>query len=255
MRTLAAGFRFQLTTMRGSIADFQPLITVPFFTVIFLSITEYAGRPDLAPFAVLAPTLIALWGMALLVAGELIDNERWGGTLEALIATPASFALVITGRIAAVTLVSLVAFAETWVVAWAVFGVAVAISHPALLLITVAVTAVAMAGTASMMSAVFVLARSARIFQNSLSYPFYVLGGVLVPVALLPEWLQPLSRVVFLSWSADLLRDSLTPASVADPVLRLGVVLGLGAVGLGIGILLLRRVLVRVRTLGTLTYA
>lgn len=95
-----------------------------------------------------------MWGMALLVAGELIDSERWAGTLEALIATPASFALVITGRIAAVTLVSLVAFAETWVVAWAVFGIAVAVPHPALLLLTVVVTAVAMAGTASMMSAV-----------------------------------------------------------------------------------------------------
>lgn len=255
MRSFAAGLRFQLTTMRGSIADFQPLITVPFFTVIFLSITEYAGRPDLAPYAVLAPTLIALWGMALLVAGELIDSERWAGTLEALIATPASFALVITGRIAAVTLVSLLAFAETWVVAGVVFGIAVAIPHPALLLVTVAVTAVAMAGTASMMSAVFVLARSARIFQNSLSYPFYVLGGVLVPVALLPGWLQPLTRVVFLSWSADLLRDSLSAAPISEPALRLATVLGLGAAGLGAGIFLLRRVLVRVRALGTLTYA
>jgi len=100
-----------------------------------------------------------------------------------------------------------------------------------------------------------VLARSARIFQNSLSYPFYVLGGVLVPVALLPGWLQPLTRVVFVSWSADLLRDSLSAAPIADPTLRLAAVLGLGATGLGAGIFLLRRVLVRVRALGTLTYA
>lgn len=255
MRIFAAGLRFQLTTMRHSVDDFLPLITVPFFTLIFLSITEDADRPDLASYAVLAPTLIALWGMALMVAGELIDTERWGGTLEALIATPASFALVITGRITAVTLVSLVAFAETWAIAWVVFGIVVAVPHPVLMLVTVVVTAVAMAGTASMMSAVFVLARSARIFQNSLSYPFYVLGGVLVPVALLPEWLQPVSRVVFLSWSADLLRDSLSAAPVTDVVLRLAIVLGLGAVGLAAGVYLLHRVLIRVRALGTLTYA
>lgn len=255
MRIFAAGLRFQLTTMRHSVGDFMPLITVPFFTLIFLAITEEAGRPDLASYAVLAPPLIALWGMALLVAGELIDNERWGGTLEALIATPASFALVITGRITAVTLVSLLAFGETWVIAWAVFGIAVAVPHPVLMVVTVVVTAVAMAGTASMMSAVFVLARSARIFQNSLSYPFYVLGGVLVPVALLPDWIQPVSRGVFLSWSADLLRDSLSAAAVADPALRLAVVLGLGALGLAAGVFLLQRVLVRVRALGTLTYA
>jgi len=255
MRTFAAAFGFQLTTMRRSIGDFQPLITAPFFTVIFLAITEHAGRTDLAPYAVLAPTLIALWGMALNVAGELIDSERWSGTLEALIATPSSFASIITGRIAAVTTISLLAFVESWLVAWAVFGITVPIEHPLEFGTTLAATAFAMAGTASMMSAVFVLARSARIFQNSLSYPFYVLGGVLVPVALLPGWLEPLSRVVFLSWSADLMRDSLTVGSVPAAALRLLAILGLGMLGQLTGVLLLRRVLVRVRTLGTLTYA
>jgi ABC-2 type transport system permease protein len=193
--------------------------------------------------------------MALLVAGELIDSERWSGTLEALVATPASFPLIITGRIAAVTVVSLLAFVESWLVAWALFGITVAVLHPVVFAAAIGVTAFAMAGTASMMSAVFVLARSARIFQNTLSYPFYVLGGVLVPVSLLPGWLEPLSRVVFLSWSADLLRDSLTSGTVPDVALRLTAVLGLGAAGLLAGVLLLRRVLTRVRTLGTLTYA
>lgn len=255
MRTFAAAYGFQLSTMRRSLADFQPLITAPFFTVIFLAITEYAGRADLRPYAVLAPTLITLWGMALNVAGELIDSERWSGTLEALIATPASFPSIISGRIAAVTTVSLLAFVESWLVAWALFGVVVTVVHPAVFAATIAVTAFAMAGTASMMSAVFVLARSARIFQNTLSYPFYVLGGVLVPVSLLPGWLEPLSRVVFLSWAADLMRDSLTGGAVPDVALRLAAVLGLGAAGLFAGVLMLRRVLTRVRTLGTLTYA
>ena len=53
------------------------------------------------------------------------------------------------------------------------------------------------------MATVFVLARTAMLFTNALGYPFYILGGVLVPVAFLPGWLRPVSRLVFLSWSSD----------------------------------------------------
>jgi ABC-2 type transport system permease protein len=102
------------------------------------------------------------------------------------------------------------------------------------------------------MAALFVLARSTRTFQNSLSFPFYVLGGVLAPVSLLPGWLQPLSAAVFLSWAADLLRDSLDAAPVDRAAFRVGIVVLLGAVGFALGQLLLYRILTRLRHRGEL---
>ena len=255
MNALAAGFTFEARLLRRSFDEMMVLVTAPLMTLILLSITEHAGRTDLAPYAVLAPALIALWTIALFTSGEIIERERQNGSLEPLVATPVAIGSVITGQILAVTLLSLVGFAESWLAAWAAFGIVVPIVHPTAFTAALVATAFAMAGTASVMSSVFVLSRSVRAYQNSLSYPFFVLGGVMVPVTLLPGWIEPLSRAVFLSWSADLLRDSLTPEPVSNLVPRLGVILALGTAGFLIGLVLFRRAVDRLRRTGTIGVA
>lgn len=252
---LITGFVFEVRVLRRSLGEMVVLVSAPLLTLVLLAITRHAGRDDLAPYAVLAPALFVLWGTALQISGEIVARDREFGSLEAMVATPASLGAIITGRIAAVTLLSLVGFAESWLVAWLVFGVKVTIWHPAVFAAALVVTGLAMAGTASTMAALFVLARSARAFQNSLNYPFYLLGGVMVPVSLLPDWVTPLSKVVFLSWSADLLRDALSPVAVSNVGPRLAMVLGLGVAGYLVGVLLLRRAVDRLRRTGTMGYA
>ena len=127
------------------------------------------------------------------------------------------------------------------------------IHHWGAFLLTVFATLAAMAGTAVGMAALFVLARNAVTFSNSASYPFYVLGGILVPVSLLPHWVRPLSSVVFLSWSADLLRATLDAAPIHDFWPHLGMVVLLGACGYAVGLVALRVILVRVRESGELS--
>ncbi|GAA2843835.1 ABC transporter permease [Crossiella cryophila] len=253
MRLAFSAFRFQLALARRTPDLLHVLVTAPLFTVVFLAISEHAGRRDLAAYAVLAPCLMSLWAIALFIAGEVITQERHWGTLEALVATPARFSTLVTARITAVTLFGSLSFGEAWLVAAAGFGIVLPIEHPVLFLTCLLASALAMAGTASTLAAVFVVAPSARIVQNTLSYPFYLLAGVLVPVHLLPEWVQPLSKVIFLSWSSDLLRDTLSPAPVAAPAARLAVICLLGLAGHAAGALLMRRFLRRVREQGTLS--
>lgn len=255
MTAFRAAFAFQVAYMRRNRDQLMPLFASPLYTVIFLAITRAAGRDDLSGYAVLAPALIALWAVSLMSAGEVIDSERYEGTLEAVVATPASLGVVMFGRVLAVVVVGCLAFVESWLTAAVLFGVVVPIPQPGWFLATLAATVLAMAGTATIMASVFVLARSARTFQNVLSYPIYVLGGVIVPVSLLPGWVQPVSRVVFLSWSADLFRDSLATGPLEAPVGRLGMVVLLGALGFLVGTWMLRRILARVRETGTLAYA
>ncbi|USQ80171.1 ABC transporter permease [Ornithinimicrobium faecis] len=255
MRVFLAGWQMQLWSMRGNPDWFLTLILAPLQTVVFVTIFQHAGRGDLTSYGVLAPALIALWGLSLQTSGELITRERENGSLEGLLAAPGRFDVVMLGRISAVTSLALLAFVECWLTGWWLTGELLTITHPVVFALTVVVSAVAMTGWAGVMASVFVLARSARTFQNSLSYPFYVLGGVLVPVALLPDWLQPLSRVVFLSWSSDLFRDSLTTDRVEDLVVRVLVIVVLGAVGFALSHHLLHRALRRVRTTGSLAHA
>jgi ABC-2 type transport system permease protein len=240
-----AGLQWRLTINRLPDSVF-PLITTPFFTIIFLAIVRHAGRDDLADYAVLAPVLIALWWFALFESGGIITGDRWQGTLEGQVAAPVGFAAVLFGRILVVVLVSLVSFVEVLAVAWLLFDVTIEVHHPATFALTLLATAFAMAGTAVVMAGLFVLTRSSATWGNSLSYPFYVLGGVLVPVSFLPDWLEPVSRAVFLSWSSDLLRASLDAAPVSDVAGRLAMILLLGLVGLAVGSVLVDRILGKV---------
>ena len=254
-RTFVAGYKLQLRIVRSDLDFLMPLALVPFYTIVFLAIFRHAGRDDLTTYAVLAPVLIALWQLSLVTSGEIVADDRWLGTLELTVAAPSSFAVSVVGRVLAVTSIALLSFGEAWVVARVLFGVDVVFHHPLAFVLTAAATTLAMAGTALIMAALFVVTRSARTFQNSLSFPFYVLGGVLVPVSYLPDWLEPLASVVFLSWAADLLRDSLEPASIDALWLRLGVVLALGGAGFLVGRYLLARLLRHVRQTGEVTVA
>jgi ABC-2 type transport system permease protein len=241
--------------MRGELDYLMPLVTVPMFTIVFLAILRHAGRGDLTQAALLAPVLIALWQLSLLSSGEILAEERWAGTLEPTLAMPASFPGVVLARILAVTAIALVSVPEVLVAGRLFFGVSLHVHHPLALGLTMLATAFAVSGTALIMAALFVLTRSARTFQNSLTYPLYVLGGILVPVSFLPSWLRPLSAAVFLSWSGDLLRASLAAAPVHRLGFRIGMVCVLGLAGLAIGGVLLERVLRRLKTSGTVGVA
>lgn len=254
MRGLRGSFRLQLQIVAADRGYLNEILANPFFAIIFLGIVKAANRDDLTSFAVVAPVLITLWGMALEISGEVVESDRWLGILEGVVATPAGFPTVVFGRVLAVTLLSVVAVAETWVVARVGFGVNISVHHPPVLVATLLATGLAMAATATLMAGLFVLARTARTFQNTLNYPFYLLAGVLVPISFLPDWVQPISRGIFLSWSADLLRESLRPGLVADVLPRLSVILVLGAAGLAAGRFVLGVVLRRVRNLGTLGF-
>lgn len=255
MPLLWRSFRLQLQIIRTNPDYFLGLAIAPLATVVFLSFVRHAGRDDLVAFAVVAPALISLWRTSIMASGEIVNEDREQATMEPTIATPSAYSKVVLGRILGVSAVGLTGFPVVWLVARLVFGVRLVVEHPIVFVLTLTAAVFAMSGTAVVMAAVFALARSSRIFQQSLTYPFYVLGGILVPVSFLPVWVRPLSRLVFLSWTADLLRASLSPATVSDVALRTGAIIALGLVGFACGTVLLRRILDRVRFLGTMTYA
>jgi ABC-2 type transport system permease protein len=251
---LRGAIRLQLRIVAADRGYLNEIVANPFFAVIFLGVIRAAGRNDLTAFAIVAPVLITLWGMALEISGDIVDSDRGVGILEGVVATPVGFPTVVSGRVLAVTLLSVVAVVETWIVARVGFRADITIHHPGALAATLGVTGLAMAGTAVILAGMFVLARTARTFQNTMNYPIFLLAGVIVPISYLPAWLRPVSRILFLTWSADLLRDALSPEPITDLAGRLGVILLLGAAGLALGRLTLLVVLRRVRSLGTLGF-
>ena len=254
MKAFGAGFRLQLWLVRAHPDALIPLLTAPLFTIIFLTIVRHGGRTDLQPDALMAPVLMTLWWFALFTGGMIVTGDRWEGLLEPVLATPAEPAQLILGRIASVMVLGLLGFVEVWLIGLA-FGVSIPFDHPVALALTLLATVFAMAGTAVLFAAAFVLTRNAYAFANSASFPFYVLGGVFVPVAILPGWLEPFTKVVFMSWSADLLRATLKSDPIDNFWGRLGMIVLLGALSFAAGRGVLAHVLHRMRAKGELSTA
>jgi ABC-2 type transport system permease protein len=254
MQAMTASVRAQVQMTRRNIEDLLPLLTMPLFTLVFMAILINAGRRDLNGYAIVAPLLITLAQMGIFVASEMITRERGAQTLELVVATPAPFFLIVVSRIAVLTSLGLLGFVESWLLARIFFDVSVTIHHPEVLALTLVLTVAASTGTALVFAALICFARSTRTFQGAVAYPLFLISGVLVPVSYLPDWLEPVSRGVFLYWSADLLRDAMKPGSQEDVALRLGAICLLGLIGGVVGGALIGRMLIHLKKEGTLGF-
>ncbi|MFJ9556029.1 ABC transporter permease [Nocardiopsis sp. NPDC101807] len=255
LSSLLLGLTFQARTMARSVDTYFTLVTAPFSTIILMSMMLYSGRTDLAAYAVVAPTLMTLWAAALMFAGEMVSDDRENGRLELLVASPVSLAMLVFGRLCGAMLVSLPAFLLAIGVAGVFFGYWITVHHPVVFVLAALAIAVSTAATATALSALFIAAPGARIVQNTLSMPMYVLAGVMVPAVLFPGWLEGVSRLLYLSWGADLFRDALTSGPVESVAFRLFMTLALGALALALGSLTLVRFIRRARADGGLSRA
>lgn len=252
MTEIVAGLRLQVRLFRRNPGHLLHFMTIPFFSAIFLSGVEQAGKSSLLGYAVLGPAMIGLWVVSLDLGGSIINLERTQGTFELQIIAPASFSRVLLGRVLTITGAGMFAFIESIVFARIAFGVDIHIAQPLPMALTLVVTAVAMAGSSTAMAALFVATRSAQFYSSALGYPFYILGGVVVPITLLPLWIRPLSWLTYLYWSSALLRGSLTAAPITQFWWRLLSVLGLGIIAYVVGLHVTGRVVNKLRSQGTI---
>jgi ABC-2 type transport system permease protein len=255
VRGYLAGLKLEAKLIRAHPDSLIPLITAPLFAIIFLAIVRESGRHDLQPEALMAPVLMSLWWVALQHGGNIITGDRWQALLESIVAAPTSLASLLLGRVTTVMCLGLVSFFEVWAIGELLFGVSPAFEHPLELVVILVCTAFATAGASVAFAAIFVMTRNAYTFTNSAGFPLYLLSGVFVPVAVLPGWIHPVSSGIFMSWSADLLRSSMRPASIDQFWFRLGMVVALGAISFLIGRLILFYVLRRMRMSGELATA
>ena len=227
-RVLAAAVRAQFNITRRTVYDLAPMFLQPAFTLVLMAVFKYAGREDLSSYALVATMLMGVSATAISIASDLMSQEQDFQTFELVLASPAPFSSVLLTRMMVITSISLIGMAESWLIIRLVFDVSLSIHHPWVFVATMLLTAFAAAGTALVPAALFTFARSARTYQNSITYPVYIFSGILVPLTVFPDWLAPISRVIFLYWSGELLRDSMQTATPEGVVVKLGAIALLG---------------------------
>jgi ABC-2 type transport system permease protein len=151
--------------------------------------------------------LAGAWGSVLGTALLTLRREReWYGTLPLLVAVPARLDAVFGGYLVAEALAGLVAVAMSMGTGALLLGYPTGLRHPATLLVSLPLAAVAIAAVAFPLMAAALQAPVLTRWINGLDYPVWILAGFLFPVALLPGWLSPLSRLLPAYWATEAVR-------------------------------------------------
>jgi ABC-2 type transport system permease protein len=218
-----------------------------FATVAFFLYRE--GNPHALLYASLGASVMGIWGATSTAAGGALQRERWHGTLELLVASPAHFSLVMLPVTLAMSTIGIYSMAAT--LAWGriVFGVSLHIAHPLSFCLAVVVTVVAIGMCGFLLAVAFVRYRTAWALGNLLEYPVWLICGFLVPLSLFPGWVRPISWLLAPTWGMRAIREAAIGGSSLPDV---GVCAGIGAAYTLIGVLVLGRLLHAARERATL---
>lgn len=175
------------------------------FLLIVALAARGTGRVEVGQ-AALGVMLLSLWGATVWSSGAVLRAERWQGTLAPLLARPAGLGPVLIGKGVGVTAVSLVLIGATVTVTAAVLGDPIAIREPLPFAAAFAAVVVSATALGLLLGCLFMLTRAAGRISEALMYPVFILGGMLVPLDLLPRWIEPVSALVSLRWGGELLR-------------------------------------------------
>lgn len=251
LRAVWAGARLQLWLARSTPDAYMLLITSPITCLTLLLVFSVTDRSDLAPLAIVAAGVMAAFQGSFFEAGDLLTNDRRDGNLEMQLTSPSGFYNVLLGRSLATVAFSMIALLECGLVGigWtAVTGTVVFDSisppHAVVALVTVAV---AIVGLTAPLAPLSLLTRAVRVYQNAIPWPLFLVSGVMVPVATLPIWIQPIAVLSPLYWASNLLRDLFAGQLGAPFGLGATVAVILGCIGVAVGAFCTRAVLSRVQ--------
>jgi ABC-2 type transport system permease protein len=213
------------------------LIGGPTFQLFFFAaLGSYATHRSAAYFAignaVQVSALAGVFGMTMAIA-----NERWFGTLPALLATPANRVALFAGRflpfVANGLLVSLYAFA----IGFIFLGVRLAPGSLLVAFLALLATVFSCTAIGALQGAISLRLRDGLFGANLIMLGILLFCGVNIPLAELPGWMQVVGNILPFTHGLDAVRQAADGA-------------GLGAVGGLIGLEILIGVVYAVLAFG-----
>ncbi|MDQ3645361.1 MAG: ABC transporter permease [Actinomycetota bacterium] len=207
---------------------FQPVI----FATIAFFMFKAGNRAETLLYAALGAGLMGIWSSTLFGSGGAIQWQRWEGTLEILVAAPAPFVLVILPLTLSTSAIGIYSLTATLLWGRVMFEIPLHLAHPLLFAVAVPATVLGLGLLGLVLASTFVLYRQANALSNLLEYPIWLITGLLVPVALLPGWVAPLSWVLAPTWGIRAIRGA---ALGGDPIPAIAMCVALAAIYLVLG--------------------
>lgn len=223
----------------------SPLI---FATLAHFLFAENHGSDMLV--AALASGVMGIWSSTTASGAGALQTQRRLGVLELLVASPTPFWSVMLPISIAISAIGIYSLTVGLLYVRLLFGVPITIHDWLAFAAAVPATIAAIGALGYVFASALVRFRSAFMLGNLFEWPIWMICGLLIPVSVLPGWLQPASWLFAPTWGMDALRGATLGSG--NPWADIGVCAALAAAYLAVGSLLLRIFLTAARAKATL---
>jgi ABC-2 type transport system permease protein len=232
IRAFLTGLRLQLKQASRNAFDMSGVVVWP---ILYASIAYYLlghGERRFLLAATFGAALMLTWSLVVISSSGALEQQRWQGTLELVVAAPVPLTAVIASLTVGGGLVGLYSIGAT--LAWGalVFDVPVHIEHPFAFAVSLPLSAVAIGMLGLIMASTFVLYRASFHLGIATQYPMWIVTGLLFPVSLLPAYVRPIGWLLAPFWGFNAIKES---ALGGTPWPDIGMCAALSVVYLAIG--------------------
>jgi ABC-2 type transport system permease protein len=244
MNQLRVFFSCGVTSYRALFGWINPYIFVPILVVypiaqilFFAYLGRSAGVASDAFFLIgntfCAAAVAAMFGM-----GQAIGGERRFQTLPVLMASPVNRVVMFAGRAVPTVLLGVVVAVISFVCGAAILGVHVGESEAVALVLALLASCFTCAGLGLCIGSLGLRGRSVALFADVIAGGLLIISGANVPLAKLPDAVQSFASIVPLTHGIEAARAVARGADLGAVTGLLGKEVGIGAVYMTVGLVL-----------------
>lgn len=210
-------------------------ILFPFAFILAFAIRSPGDMRSFIPGLLALTVLFGTSSMEAIV----IVLERRTGALERLLLAPLRLPALLAGKLLGGMTFGLTVTLVVLTVSLAIFGSNG--TNWLLLFLALLLSATAFSAMGAFVSVAVKEVFEAQTLANFIRFPMMFLGGVFVPVASMPSWLQVLARFLPLTYSVEALRATLLGGTWSSYALDLGALLAFSRVFFSLAVYILIR--------------
>ncbi|HEX3806047.1 MAG TPA: ABC transporter permease [Gaiellaceae bacterium] len=208
-RAFIAGMWIHVVQFTRNPFDMAGIVVWP---IVYASIAYYLldskDNPKLLLASSIGAAVMLMWSLVVIGSSNALENQRWLGTLELLVAAPVPFAAVIAPITVASGVVGGYALVATLAWGTLIFHVPLSIAHPLAFAVAVPSCVLAIGMLGLVMASTFVLYRAAFSLGIALQYPVWIATGLLVPLSTLPPFVGRIGWFLGPYWGFRAVREA-----------------------------------------------
>jgi len=207
---MTVGLALHFKMLSRSPFDLMVVIDSPliFATFAYFLFGRMTGNALLV--SAVASGVMGIWSSTTASGAGALQRQRRLGILELLVASPTPFWAVVLPITIAISAIGIYSLATGLLYVHFIFGAPIDVANWAAFVIAIPATIGSIGMLGFLFTSALVRFRSAFMIGNLFEWPVWTICGLLIPVAVLPAWVEPISWLFAPTWGVNALRAAMT---------------------------------------------